>query len=629
MNDYWSKNIEVLKKYNIELSSRLEREPASPDIEKIACRNGDSTLRINGVSLHSRYNPRDEARRMVGEFLNRHQNELTAPGTNPPGRIVVFGFGLGYHVEELINLMQTNKLQSESHRVIIIEPRYSILRAALESRELTEILSNVQILAGSHLDVEKIVDAEDLSIDISPIIYVHSPYRKLDPDVLESIEARLNNSKLPSSKPHRLKILAVSPIYGGSLPTLLYSADALRGLGHKVEILDNTQYYDVLMGIDNLTRDQSHQNVLRALLTTFLGECAVAKAIDIKADMVFGVAQSPIAPDSLQELRKLKIPTAFWFVEDHYLFPYWKEYAPLYDHFFIIQQGGFLEELKSLGVRNAHYLPCAAHPPVHHPVTITPEDRNIYGSDISFMGAGYHNRHQMFLKLLEFDFKIWGQDWNMASPLSRIIQRNGERISSDEYVKIFSASKINLNLHSSPTHEGVNPHGDFVNPRTFELAACQAFQLVDTRSLLPPLFDIGKEIITFANADELREKIKYYLDRPNERQEIAQRAYQRVIAEHTYTHRMEAMLEEVAKKEPVLLTARRATDSPEALIEQAGADSELGQFLAKFADEDELTVDRIAEEIRKGKGELTHTEGIFLLMKEFQDWAREKGVIGA
>ena len=44
-----------------------------------------------------------------------------------------------------------------------------------------------------------------------------------------------------------------------------------------------------------------------------------------------------------------------------------------------------------------------------------------------------------------------------------------------EAVKIFNASRINLNLHSSPYHLGINPEGDYVNPRTFDLAAAGPF----------------------------------------------------------------------------------------------------------------------------------------------------------
>ena len=38
---------------------------------------------------------------------------------------------------------------------------------------------------------------------------------------------------------------------------------------------------------------------------------------------------------------------------------------------------------------------------------------------------------------------------------------------------------INLNLHSAMQGRGVNREGDFVNPRTFEVAATGAFQVVD------------------------------------------------------------------------------------------------------------------------------------------------------
>jgi len=631
MTNHWLNNIQVLRRCDPELCSRLEREPAPVDVETVACRNGDVTARIAGCTLHSIYDPRQEARRMVKDFVDQHKPEFDRTHESAPLHLVVFGFGVGYHVEELLTVLNRQDRHSDSARVVVIEPRYSVLRTAMSARNLTSLLSRVSIAAGPNPDLRKAFESENRGATNSPhiIMYTHAPSRKLNPDVFDQVESALHREVNAITIPNRLKILAISPIYGGSVPTLLYSADALKDMGHKVEILDNTPYYDMLMGIEKVTRNESHRNSLRGLLTTYLAECTVARAIDIKADLIFAVAQSPMTPAALQEFRNLKIPTAFWFVEDRHLFPYWKEYAPLYDHFFVIQQGEFLDELKSLNVKNVRYLPCAALPSVHHPVQLTPAELETYGSDISFMGAGYYNRHQLFLKLLDLDFKIWGQEWNLKSPLGRIVQRKGERIMPEEYVKIFSASKINLNLHSSPTHQGVNPHGDFVNPRTFELAACKAFQLVDHRSLLPSLFEIGKELITFRDGAELREKIQHYLSRPEERAEIAKRAYDHALSEHTYAHRMTAMLQTIAAQEPVLMTARRAPNYPAALIAQAGADSELGKYLARFAAEDELTLDRISEEIRKGKGELTRTEGIFLLMKEFQDWAREKGVIGA
>ena len=65
-------------------------------------------------------------------------------------------------------------------------------------------------------------------------------------------------------------------------------------------------------------------------------------------------------------------------------------------------------------------------------------------------------------------------------------------------MKIYNASKININLHSSLQTTDLVSRGDFVNPRTFELAAAGAFQLVDERSLLGELFG-ADELATFTS----------------------------------------------------------------------------------------------------------------------------------
>ena len=62
-------------------------------------------------------------------------------------------------------------------------------------------------------------------------------------------------------------------------------------------------------------------------------------------------------------------------------------------------------------------------------------------------------------------------------------------------MRVFNASRINLNIHSC-NGEGLDPEADFVNPRTFELAACGAFQLVDERCLRPELFT-DQEVASF------------------------------------------------------------------------------------------------------------------------------------
>jgi len=56
------------------------------------------------------------------------------------------------------------------------------------------------------------------------------------------------------------------------------------------------------------------------------------------------------------------------------------------------------------------------------------------------------------------------------------------------------------------------------------------------------LFTMNEEMVCYRNKDELRESITYYLMHPEECQSTAQRAYQRVLREQRYFHRLTNMM---------------------------------------------------------------------------------------
>lgn len=607
--EHFDGNIAELEKRQPELALKIREAKLNPDCEISPSRSGEPTLKVRGISLLSAFDPAREAK-ILAEKVQAH----------PGGWILLKGFGLGYSAETLAFM---------GFRVIAAEADISILKAAFESRDLRGFLSgDNRIFAGTEPErLTAFIKKEGIPHSL-PVVE-HSPSIRLNPrfySALETADAYAVSSG-DAAVPKGLKILLPTPLYGGSLPIAGYCKSALEALGHKVELFDSSLYYPVYKSIQSVTGNEDHQAKLRALYTMFVSELALAKALEWKPDLVFGIAQSPFTTETLAEFKQIKVPVAFWFMEDFRVLEYWKNFAPRYDHFFYIQRGQFPAMLDKLGMKRHHYLPLAADPEVHKPVEISPAERSEFGSEISFVGAGYYNRQHFFLQLLDQDFKIWGTEWNAASPLGRAMPRKNERISTEDCVKIFNASAVNINLHSSSYHTAVNPYGDFVNPRTFEIAACGAFQLIDPRSELPELFDIGREIITFSDIGELRRKVKHYLERPDERLAAAEAGRQRVLREHTYRHRMEKMLEKIASAEPALRGRRENPNLARNLVKAAGADQELKEFFQRFESEEELSVDNIARHIRKGKGELTKTEGVFLLMKEFQDWAREKKVI--
>ncbi|RKY66792.1 MAG: hypothetical protein DRQ02_08290 [Candidatus Latescibacterota bacterium] len=617
----FEENLGLLRRVNPNLVPSIKLTKIPDGLEVKTSRTGLPVPRIEGISLHSTYDPVGEAKRLV-------EAEKSMINDQSPRTILVFGLGFGYHIEQLLRLCPQS-------RVVIIEPRRGVLRAAMEFVDLKEILQRCQLWVGEAPEqLWKEISKEAALCQIDQWrIFEHKPSVRLNRSYFKQIREKVNLERFLSER--RLKILVVFPVQGGSLPIARYCAQALRNLGHQVEVLDNSIYQPVLDSIDQLTENEVHRGQLRGLFTAFLSEMAVAKSLAVGPDLILALAQAPLNPQALDRLHQFGFRTAFWFVEDFRQFDYWKKVAPHYDYFFTIQQGEFFRHLERIGVKNYRYLPLAASPQVHRKVRLKRAEREEFCCDVSFVGAGYYNRRNLFLGLLDFDFKIWGDGWGTDSALGGIIQRGGRRVSTQECVKIFCASKININLHSSAYHEGINPNGDFVNPRTFEIASCGAFQLVDFRSELPDLFEIGKEIITFGDLDDLRNKIKYYLKHPQEREKIALRARRRVLQDHTYESRMKQMLafilerEQRTGKDSPLIRARQTsvTDSVEKLIRQAAEDAELKGFLSQFRDKDRICLKDMVQRIHKGKGELTRPEVIFLLMNEFWDWAKEKKVI--
>ena len=348
-----------------------------------------------------------------------------------------------------------------------------------------------------------------------------------------------------------IRVLVVLPMYGGSLPVGRYCAEALRELGHCVEVFAAPEFYSAFSALKSLKATAERLAYLENGFLQLVSQAILAKVETFEPDLVLCLAQAPMSLNALKRLSKDGVLTAMWFVEDWQVFTYWRAFAPLYDVFAVIQKEPFSLELERIGVRDFLYLPMAAHPSLHHPCDLTPLEARQYGADVSFMGAGYPNRRRAFRHFFGFDFKIWGTEWDGDAALRQFVQQEGRRVSPEECVKIYNATKINLNLHSSVHARQLISKGDFVNPRTFEIAACGGFQLVDRRSLMPELFNLegpDAELVVFDAIEECSDMIHDWLYDDAGRIQIAERARGRVLAEHTYVHRMRTLLTHIRQK---------------------------------------------------------------------------------
>ncbi len=80
------------------------------------------------------------------------------------------------------------------------------------------------------------------------------------------------------------------------------------------------------------------------------------------------------------------------------------------------------------------------------------------------------------------------------------------------------------------------------NQRVFDVPACGAFVLTDYRQQLEGLFRLGQEVVCYSSPEEIPELVRYYLAHEGKRHAIAQAARARVLAEHTYDHRLPALV---------------------------------------------------------------------------------------
>lgn len=590
--EIYARNAEILRD---RFPALLERLNALPSVES---ENVSVKATVDGPVLWCGQTCLDhpEKPKAAGEsWVRRSLNDLRFLRAS---HLIVLGFGSGYHLESLI--------ARGTHRVSCVEPSLSVLKRALELRDVRPVLRQLVSLEVS-AQCERLECGEQSEVLARPQVTL------LDPSFATEVTKRFYARRGLSTM--RPKIAVLGPLQGGTLPIGQYTTSALTALGQRVRGIDMSGFNKSYELVDSLIFDSSRRNLARQTYVETLSSMLLESFAEKPIDILICMAQAPISPRALQELRRQGVVTVLWFVEDYLRFTYWKEMAKYYDFVFTIQKGDCIEAIRAAGAGSVHYLPTACDPRFHIPMNLSEEDREKWGSPISFVGAGYHNRQQAFASLAHYPFKIWGSEWPACKPFDRMVQEASRRISPEEYIKIFNASDINLNLHSSSERDGVDPTGDFLNPRTFELASCEAFQLVDERALLAEAFVAGEEVVTFNSVADLKDKIDYYSSRPEERRRIARKGRERVLRDHTYEKRMEEMLSVVYSQAYQRLKKRQESSPWSEMIRRAEVDPELQQRCQKaFERGEEPILDGLVADITTGKGNLTETEQKLLFL---------------
>jgi len=116
---YMLKNIQLLVQKYPFLGSVFNSHDKTADIEFIPARTGALTARWKDILLHSQFDPRKEATRFL-------QGSKVAQGDN----VLLYGWGLGYHVEQLADKIGRNG------RLVVVELNPQIVSAAMKVMDI-------------------------------------------------------------------------------------------------------------------------------------------------------------------------------------------------------------------------------------------------------------------------------------------------------------------------------------------------------------------------------------------------------------------------------------------------------------------------------------------------------------
>jgi spore maturation protein CgeB len=243
-----------------------------------------------------------------------------------------------------------------------------------------------------------------------------------------------------------------------------------------------------------------------------------------------------------EEIDKIKIinksPIVIWFPDPISNFQKAMFFIAGYDHLFFCDKY-IVNKLKEEFDLNTHFLPQCFNPNKHKNITsLNTADSKKYKCDITNAGNIYPSRAALYKHLTKYNFKMWGFPpaiWMKVPELDDMLMKKS--VFNEEKSKAFKAAKIVLNnLHPAVI--------DGINKRSFEICGTGALQIISDREVVYELFEVGKEIVTYKNLEDLINKIDYYIDPVNnkEREKIAEAGYKRAINEHTYENRLTQLL---------------------------------------------------------------------------------------
>lgn len=357
--------------------------------------------------------------------------------------------------------------------------------------------------------------------------------------------------------------------------TALWAAnlvDPLRDLGHEV-VVSEVDWEAAMPFVEDPAWIRQHRPEFSQALWEEFSRTHKSRPLDLFFSYFYS---AHVDPGVIRQIGALGVPTVNFYCNAAHQFHLVAEIAPAF-HFCWVPEKQALLAYRRVGANPLH-IQMGANPHFYKPLPdIKPS------IDVSFAGSLYADRAITLARLIRrgAPIKIFtfagspnpSNGYNCGGQLARRLSglfndarsygvahasRRLFRAATTRYalrvlrphinppardlVELFARSRIVLNL--SHVYDYGLPGGALkahVRLREFEAPLCRALFAPQYCDELGEYYDLEREVVCWREPNECADKLRYFLNHPDEADKVREAGYRRALAEHTAHHRFQQL----------------------------------------------------------------------------------------
>jgi spore maturation protein CgeB len=276
-----------------------------------------------------------------------------------------------------------------------------------------------------------------------------------------------------------------------------------------------------------------------------LNKALIEKSSEVKPDFIFLNRVVEVFPETLAKIKANTNAIILAYNNDDPFSPkhpkyLWRHYlncVPFYDHVFAYRLKN-IKDYASIGCQKTSLLRSYYIEKNNFPIVAS---NNQYSCDINFIGHFENDGRDIKIKSLfeaGFNVKLLGTLWEKSKLFPFFLDHNGPiKPVINDYNLAINSAKISLVFLSKINN-------DTYTRRCFEIPATKTMMVAEYTDDLATLFEEGKEVEFFRSNEELIEKLRFYIARPNLIKSIGYAGYARLLKDkHEVTDRAAQVIE--------------------------------------------------------------------------------------